>query len=161
MTDRAVVIGLGCAHRQDDAVGLLVARRVAATHPELRVLELDDPTALLDAWAGADTAVVVDAVQAGGEPGDIVVVDLGATPVPAGRWAGGGTHALGLAAAVDLARALGALPRTLVLVGVDAAGLSAGTPMTAAVAAAVTDAASRAAALAADSPAVHAGRAAG
>ncbi len=136
---QALVIGLGNPDRGDDAVGVHVARRVAAER-DIRVLELDDPSQALDAWAAADTVVVADAVSSGGEPGDIHVIDALARTLPTGSWASGGTHALGLAAVVELGRALGRLPRRLVLVGVEAAGFDHGAPLSAAVAAAVPDA---------------------
>jgi len=141
MTPRALVIGLGNPDRGDDAVGLHVARRVAAKHSGIRVLELDDPSDALDAWALADTVVVADAVTSDGVPGDIHVVDAVAQTLPGGSWASGGTHALGIAAVVELARALGRLPRTLLLVGVEAERFDHGTPMSGAVAAAVPAAA--------------------
>ena len=138
---RALVIGLGNPDRGDDAVGVQVARRVALDRPNVRVLELDDPSEALDAWAAADTVVVADAVSSGGDPGYIHVVDAVARTLPAGSWAAGGTHALGLAAVVELGRALGRLPRRLVLVGVEAGRFDHGTPMSDAVAAAVPGAA--------------------
>ena len=138
---RALVIGLGNPDRGDDAVGVQVARRVAAERLDVHVLELDDPSEALDAWAAADTVVVADAVSSGGNPGDIHVVDAVARTLPAGSWAAGGTHALGLAAVVELGRALGRLPRRLVLVGVEAGRFDHGTPMSDAVAAAVPEAA--------------------
>jgi hydrogenase maturation protease len=49
-------------------------------------------------------------------------------PLP--EWTGaGGTHALGLDAAIELLRALGRMPRQMVLVGVEAATFQAGAPM--------------------------------
>ena len=138
---RALVIGLGNPDRGDDAVGVQVARRVAAERLDVHVLELDDPSEALDAWAAADTVVVADAVSSGGDPGCIHVVDAVARTLPAGSWAAGGTHALGLAAVVELGRALGRLPRRLVLVGVEAGRFDHGTPMSDAVAAAVPGAA--------------------
>ena len=50
---------------------------------------------------------------------------------------GGGTHAFGLAEAVELARALRRLPQRLVLVGVEAVGFDYGAPLSPEVAAAV------------------------
>ncbi len=141
MTLQTLVIGLGNPDRGDDAVGVQVARRVAAERLDVRVLELDDPSEALEAWAAADTVVIADAVASGGDPGDIHVVDAVARTLPAGRWAAGGTHALGLAAVVELGRALGRLPRRLVLVGVEAGRFDHGTPMSDAVAAAVPGAA--------------------
>lgn len=141
MTARALVIGLGNPERGDDAVGRHVARLVAAQHLDVRVIELDDPSEAIDAWGTADTVVVTDAVTSDGDPGDIRVVDAAAQTLPAGSWASRGTHAFGLAAVVELARALGQLPRRLLLVGVEAEHFDHGTPMSDAVAAAVPAAA--------------------
>jgi hydrogenase maturation protease len=116
----ALLIGLGNPDRGDDGVGPAVARRVAAAgHPGVEVREVVDPSALLDAWAGADRVVVVDAMTSGRTPGAVVRLEATESGLPAGGWAAGGTHALGLAAAVELSRALGRLPRALVVVGVE------------------------------------------
>jgi hydrogenase maturation protease len=141
LSAQTLVIGLGNPDRGDDAVGVKVARRVAAERLDVRVLELDDPSEALDAWASEDTVVVADAVSSGGDPGDIHVLDAVARNLPAGSWAAGGTHALGLAAVVELGRALGRLPRRLVVVGVEAGSFDHGAPLSDAVAAAVPAAA--------------------
>lgn len=116
----ALLIGLGNPDRGDDGVGIEVARRVAGMgRPGIEVLEVDDPSALLDSWAGADRVVVVDAMTSGRAPGAVVGLNVTEGVLPTGGWAAGGTHALGLAAAVELSRALGRLPRSLVVVGVE------------------------------------------
>lgn len=137
MTAPALVIGLGNPDRGDDGAGREIARCVAARRTGIRVLELDDPSDALDAWTGQDTVVVADTVVSGGQVGQLHVVQVGETRLPTEGWASGGTHALGIATAVELARALGRLPRRLVLVGVEGARFTCGAPMSAAVAAAV------------------------
>ena len=69
---RAVVVGIGNPHRRDDGVGPAVAARVAARRlPGVRVIDCAaEPAALLEAWAGAPLAVLVDAVS-GGVPGRV------------------------------------------------------------------------------------------
>jgi len=96
-------------------------------------LEFDDPSEALDAWDPEDTVVVADAIVSGGQPGDIRVVDVVQQKLPAGNWSAGGTHALGLAAVVELARSLDLMPRRLVVVGVEAGQFDAGAPMSEAV----------------------------
>ena len=92
------------------------------------MVEHEDPTALLDLWAGHDPVVVVDAVRSGGPAGTIHRLETGdgAPPMPeravVRRTGRGGTHAFGLAAAVELGRALHRLPPRLVVVGVEADG---------------------------------------
>jgi hydrogenase maturation protease len=138
-----LVVGLGSVDRGDDAVGPVVARAVAARGlPGVRVVEHEDPTALLDLWSRHDPVVVVDAVRSGGPAGTIHQLETGdgAPRMPERAWSAtgrGGTHAFGLAAAVELGRALHRLPPRLVVVGVEADGFEYGAPLTAPVAAAV------------------------
>jgi hydrogenase maturation protease len=146
-----LVIGLGQPDRGDDAVGPAVARQVAAAGIEdLVVVERDEPADLMDTWSTHDErrVVVVDAVRSGAAPGTIHVLEAGAGsgPLSADTWAAtgrGGTHALGLAAVVELARALGTLPDQVVVVGVEAEQFDHGTSLSPAVAAAVLPAAGR------------------
>jgi len=143
VTSSRVVIGLGSPDRGDDAVGPEVARRVADLRlAGVTVVEHEDPTGLIDLWDTADLAVVVDAVRSGSAPGSLLVVEAGADagPLADRAWARtgrGGTHAFGLAAAVELGRALHRLPRRLVLVGVEATQFEHGTALGAPVAAAL------------------------
>ncbi|MBT8227111.1 MAG: hydrogenase maturation protease [Dactylosporangium sp.] len=161
-----LLVGLGNRDRGDDAVGpmvaVLVAERLNALRdsaqrdggdvPLVRVVEQEDPAALLDLWAEVDLAVVVDAVRAGRAPGHILVLRTGAAadPLPAEPWAAAGrqgTHALGLACAVELSRALGRLPPQLAIVGVEAEGFALGAELSPPVARAVPAAAGTAWAL--------------
>jgi len=67
----------------------------------------------------------------------------GCQPLTDDAWTGtgrDGTHAFGLAAAVELARALHRLPPRLVLIGIEAGGLEHGEPLSAPVRAAVQQA---------------------
>jgi hydrogenase maturation protease len=133
MTRPALVIGIGNPDRGDDGVGVEVARQVAFERLDVLALEFDDPSEALDAWDPEDTVVVADAIVSGGQPGDIRVVDVIQQKLPAGNWSAGGTHALGLAAVVELARSLDLMPRRLVVVGVEAGQFDAGAPMSEAV----------------------------
>ncbi|SFK77707.1 hydrogenase maturation protease [Geodermatophilus ruber] len=59
------VIGIGNEFRRDDGIGpALVARLAARGLPGVRLTVSDgEPTHLLEAWAGRELAVVVDAVH--------------------------------------------------------------------------------------------------
>ena len=140
-----LVVGLGSPDRGDDAVGPAVARGVAARRPDVAVVEVEEPTALLDLWAGHDPVVVVDSVRSGAPTGSVHRLETGqaAPPLAArsrARSGPGSTHAVGLAEMVELGRALGRLPQRLVVVGVEAEHFDHGAPMTPLVAAAVPDA---------------------
>jgi hydrogenase maturation protease len=136
------VIGVGNAWAGDDAAGLLVARMVRERAPDgVDVIEHErEPTALLDVWAGARLAVVVDATFGGGETGAIRVLDASHEKLPAG-FTGTSTHAFGLAEAIEVGRALGRLPERLVVVGIEGESFAAGAAPGAAVSAALEQAA--------------------
>jgi hydrogenase maturation protease len=109
-----IVIGVGNAWRGDDAAGLAVARRLrelALAGVEVREVE-GDASALVDAWAGAEHVVVVDAATSGAAPGTISHFDALAGPLPA-RSVRSSTHAFGVPDAIELSRALGRLPGSL------------------------------------------------
>lgn len=125
----AVVIGIGNRFRRDDGVGPLVLERLAGRLPEgVITIESDgDAARLLDAWEGAELAVIVEAVRHGGPAGALVLAGAGEGPaVDAAGDRGSGTHDLGLAAAIALGRALNRLPGRLVIAGVEPADLGIG-----------------------------------
>jgi hydrogenase maturation protease len=138
-----VVIGVGNPWRRDDGAGPAVATALRARLDDsVAVLELDGEAArLVDAWDGADLAVVVDAVRTGAVPGTVHLLeadgdaDAGGEAGPAGGTTS--SHGLGVEQAIELARVLGRLPRRLVLVGIEGADFGPGSDVTAAVAAAV------------------------
>jgi hydrogenase maturation protease len=124
---RRLFVGIGNPLRGDDAAGLLAARALSARGEDgVEVRELEgEPIDLIETWEGAEAVVVADAVASGGEPGAVHRVDAAAGRLPA-ALAGPSTHALGLAEAVELGRALGRLPRRLVVYGIEGARFEAG-----------------------------------
>jgi hydrogenase maturation protease len=133
-----IVIGVGNAWRRDDAAGLAVARLLRGTVPAgVEVLEQEgEPAALLDAWDGAGAVWLVDAVSSGAEAGTVHRLDASEDALPATLFRAS-SHLLGLADAVELARALGRLPARVVVFGIEGGRFEAGEGLTPAVAAAV------------------------
>ncbi|HXV35346.1 MAG TPA: hydrogenase maturation protease [Gaiellaceae bacterium] len=125
------MIGIGNAWQGDDAAGLAAARLLRERAPEgVTVLELEgEPVSLVDALTGAEEAFVVDAVRSGSEPGTVHRIDASGEPVPA-TLSAASTHTLGVGEAIELARALGRLPRRVVLYGIEAQSLAAGEELT-------------------------------
>ncbi len=137
------VIACGNPDAGDDAAGLLAVR---AALPRLEaiigveVVEAGAAFRVADLLEGADAVVVVDAVReptGARPPGEIVRAEAG----PDGLSAGGlrsslSSHGLGLAEAVGLAAALSAAPR-VVFLGVEAAQVGMGMPVSPPVAAAL------------------------
>jgi hydrogenase maturation protease len=132
------VLGIGNAWQGDDAAGLAAARLVRERAPEgVEVRELEgEPVSIVDALDGADRAFLVDAVRSGAAPGTVHRLDVSEQPVPA-TLSAASTHTLGVGEAIELARALGRLPRHVVLYGIEAESIAAGEELTPAVALAV------------------------
>jgi hydrogenase maturation protease len=126
-----MVIGVGNPWRRDDAAGLAVAQRLRGTLPGgVEVLEREgEPSALIDAWVGANGLWLVDAVGSGVAPGTVHRLDASERELPADLFRAS-THHLGLAEAVELARALRRLPRKTVFYGIEGASFSVGTELT-------------------------------
>jgi hydrogenase maturation protease len=122
---------MGNEWRGDDAAGLQVARRLREAAPsQARVVEREgEAVDLMEAWAGAEEAIVVDAVSSGSAPGTIHRLDVSHGPLPA-ELCGGSSHVLGLAEAVELARVLERLPPSLLVVGIEGASFKAGAVLT-------------------------------
>jgi hydrogenase maturation protease len=146
----AVVIGVGNEFRRDDGAGPYVVTLLRSAVPESVGLVVSDgePSALIEAWSGADLAVVVDAVRgdpAAAEPGRLHRLTVGdgagtgdgdgdgdGTGLGDGTGDGEGTgdgdgepaltvssHGLGLGDAIGLARALDRMPGRLIVHAVE------------------------------------------
>jgi hydrogenase maturation protease len=134
MSPEVLVIGVGNALRGDDAAGLAVAENVRAQAPDsvaVRVCE-EEPSRLIDAFDDADVVFVVDAVSTGAPAGTLHRFDASDAPVPS-RELRSSTHALGIGEALELARALGRLPRRTVVFGVEGSEFNTSEEMTPAV----------------------------
>jgi hydrogenase maturation protease len=156
-TGDVVVIGIGNPFRRDDGVGPAVAERLRAQRlPGVRLaVSTGEATALIELWAGARLAVVVDALRTepptpgrihrlsvveppDPEPEPGIVAETAASPRTAASPEPTETvdPDLDFGEAVELARILGRLPDRLVLFAVEASDVGYGPGLTPAVAAA-------------------------
>ena len=124
-----IVIGVGNDLRGDDAAGWETVRRLVPS-PSLVLLEHGgDAPGLISLWGPDDDVVVVDAVVSNDPPGTIVEIDALAVKLPAAvSWAT--THGAGVAEGIEMARVLGLLPKSLLVLGIVARTFDLGTPMT-------------------------------
>ncbi len=136
-----VVIGVGNEYRADDGVGPAVLGMLRDVVPGAVPLVPSDgePTRLLEAWTGAATAIVIDAVAGGHAPPgtlhrQVVTADAG---LPPDR--GASSHDLGVGTAVALGGALGRLPARLIVHGIQGADFGQGVGLSPAVAARIGD----------------------
>jgi hydrogenase maturation protease len=136
----AVVIGVGNRDRGDDALGLEVARRLKDRLPQgVALLESDgDLAGILDAWTGRRLTLVVDAASAGVAPGTTRRFEAHRRPLPVSLRRDS-THGFGLAEVVELGRALGKLPGTLIVYAVEGHRFERGRALSPAVEAALPD----------------------
>ncbi len=77
------------------------------------------------AWSGVGRVFIVDALCSGGAPGSIQRIDASRDTLPASLKQTS-THAFGLAAAIELARALNTLPGVVVIFGIEGANFEYG-----------------------------------
>lgn len=134
---KILVLGLGNPDRGDDSVGALAAQALVGRLPANVVLlsRSGDMLSLIEDWAGFDALVCMDAAAPMGAPGHIHQIDLTieALPPDASFMS---SHALGLAAAIGLARTLQVAPPDIIVYAVEGRCFDGGAPVTPAVAAA-------------------------
>jgi len=135
---RRVVIGIGNPDRGDDAAGRAVARRLqGVVRRGVAVLEQGgETTALLAALEDAVEAFLVDACASGATPGTVHRFDAAEMSLPAASFALS-SHGIGLAEAVELARALGQLPPRCIVYAIEGQSFDKGAPLSPVVASAV------------------------
>lgn len=74
---KTLVIGIGNLLRCDDGVGVHVVNRIREITQEIDAVDLGTCSIdLLEAMRGYETAVIVDAIMTGGEPGTIYHIEL-------------------------------------------------------------------------------------
>lgn len=129
MSSGVLVIGIGNEFRGDDAIGLLAVRDVEAFHlPGVRVVESrGDGARVMRMWKGMSTVLLIDAVHSGSPAGTLHRLDASRHPIPA-KFLCTSSHQFGVAEAIETARALGELPATVVVFGVEVEQCVAGTP---------------------------------
>jgi len=130
-----LILGCGNPDRSDDAAGILVARRLQQTGTAAQEFT-GDPLALIEVWNGAREVILIDTVVRGVAAGTITVWDAGKTSLPPERFCCS-THAFGIAEAVEIARALGRLPPSLLICGIEGIRFAPGGSLSPGVAAAV------------------------
>ncbi len=146
MSGRTLVAGIGNVFFGDDGFGVEVAARLA--HERLRegVRVIDTGIRarhlafeLLD--GGYETAILVDAVSRGGEPGTVYVIEPDATDEPAREPAAAlDGHAMTPDAMLSLVRALGGRTTRVLIVGCEPERVDEGMGLSPPVASAVDEA---------------------
>lgn len=144
MSLQRLVIGVGNVDRGDDGVGPAAARALEKKAPaEVTVIvSHGEPGSLIDQWSGVDAVFVVDACAGGAAPGTIRRFVAAEGPLPE-FFGAVSTHGFGVGAAVELARAIDALPELLIIYGIEADCFDPGQPLSPLVAEAADEVAAR------------------
>ena len=125
--EETLIVGIGNRYRGDDAFGCIVASELAErVAGDITCIEHDgEPAGLIECWRGYDNVILIDAVSSGAAVGEIFQFDLAQQALPE-AFNLYSTHAFGVPQAVELARALGKLPKKIRFVGVEAQCFNAG-----------------------------------
>ncbi len=144
MSPRVIVLGVGNTERGDDGVGRTVAgllRDLASDRVSVAGQD-GEATSLLMALEGTAVAYIVDACVSGAPAGTVQRIDAHEAPLPQVS-SDLSTHGFGLAAAIELGRALGQLPPRTIVYAVEGTSFDTGTPLSPPVAAAAAAVAER------------------
>jgi hydrogenase maturation protease len=122
-----LVLGLGNEYRSDDAVGLVVARRLKRLDLKNTIVseESGEGANLMEAWRNAGTVIIVDGVSSGSKPGTIHRFVADSQRIPS-KFFHRSSHSFGVAEAIELARSLHQLPHHLVVYGIEGGRFDAG-----------------------------------
>jgi len=143
------IIGLGNPFMGDDAVGVLVARKLRQ-YEQTSVFIVEGGLAglnLLHEMEGTDTLVLIDAVHSQSKTGTIfrftIPQDLEKIGTLAWGTSASSTHSFGLAEALTLAHTLEALPAHVVLYGIELGQIQKGQTLSPTVSKAMKDVVNR------------------
>ena len=123
-----LVIGIGNAYRNDDAVGLVVVRLLKENKLSCtKIIETSaDSFDLIDIWKDHRDVILVDAVTSGSKPGTIYRYSALTEPIPTFK-SFHSTHIFSIAEAIEVGRTLHQLPPNLLLFGIEGKNFASGT----------------------------------
>jgi hydrogenase maturation protease len=110
------IIGCGNLHRMDDGAGVLVAERLRQLGIPADV-QSGSAFELIESWYKDEDVILVDAVVTGSPVGTVHVWTGKPLKVPSNPQVS--SHGFGVAEAINLARILQLLPKTLTVYGIE------------------------------------------
>jgi hydrogenase maturation protease len=116
-----LVVGVGNPYRCDDRIGLMIAEHLRKILPEQVevILHNSDGLSLIDVWKNFDCVYLLDAVNSGGDPGQVYRFDAIAQQLPGNFFKKYSTHSFDIPATIALAKNLNNLPEELIIYGVE------------------------------------------
>jgi hydrogenase maturation protease len=122
----ALVVGIGNRLRGDDGVGLYVASLIRdASLADVSVVEgVGDAYSLIEMWSRITRVFVIDCTVSSKEVGEISRFDALSETIPADLFAEWSTHSISVIKAINMAGALGRLPWSIVIYGIEGGDFS-------------------------------------
>jgi hydrogenase maturation protease len=126
-----VIVGIGNEFRKDDGVGLYVSRLIQEkADKKIRVVEgIPDGFALIETWDDFSLVFVIDCAASGNKQGTIYRFDALKEKIPGDLFDGFSTHSISVVDAIELAKTLGRLPKSLMVYGIEGNDYSPGTQL--------------------------------
>ncbi|BBM88251.1 hydrogenase maturation protease [Candidatus Uabimicrobium amorphum] len=115
-----LIVGIGNSYRGDDGIGPWIVQQLHKIDlpAHIKVKELcGDGAELMEMWRGHSKVIVVDAVQADCDCGELFCIKAHEEQVP-GDFFHYSTHAFSVAEAVELSKALQELPAEVNIYGI-------------------------------------------
>ncbi len=114
-----LIVGVGNVFRGDDAVGILIARFLKRCFKEnVKIIGVDTSFDELIQFLGDyDLIIFIDAIKSEEKPGEIYRLKFGVDKIPA-QLEFFSTHSVGLIEYIEIAKALGKLPKELIIYGI-------------------------------------------
>lgn len=115
----ALVLGIGNQFRHDDFAGVEAVRRLKEIGRGIRCEEQSgDGVQLMETWKGLGRVILIDAVSSSATPGTVHKIHANHDPLPK-NWFSCSTHTFSIAEAVEMSKALEALPESLCIYGIE------------------------------------------
>jgi hydrogenase maturation protease len=126
-SDTIFVIGVGNEFRNDDGIGIHIARKLSKLNlSHIQITEaVKDGTNLMELWKDKENVIVIDAASTGSEPGMIFRFNASKKALPA-QFSRHSSHAFSVAEAIELSRKLSQLPGRLIIYGIEGKDFSNG-----------------------------------
>ncbi len=122
------ILGIGNEFRNDDAIGIVVAKRLKSLNlPNIIVLEASgDAGVPVGLWSDASPTMIIDAVSSGAKPGTIIRIDTCKQSLPSDLFHFS-THSISIGDSIELAKILGTIPERCVFFGIEGKNFRPGT----------------------------------
>jgi hydrogenase maturation protease len=139
---KTAIIGIGNTLMSDDGAGVRVLEFLSPPPKGVKIIELaTGGMTLLHKFEGLDTAIIIDAVDFGGKPGEVRVFKP--EDVTSIKTVGYSLHDLDILKVLELARQMGTMPKNVFIAAIQPGCLEMGEGLSAEVESALPELAAR------------------